>query len=156
MKTATVIGGGTGSFIVLSGLKKYDINLGVIVSMMDSGGSTGRLRDQLGVLPPGDLRQCLVALSDKSYLLGLYLFYNKKTKESKECKTYFNKFLSEKIYISKIKNEFSDTNDFTPRFNYLVHHIFTSVTDNGNLKYLPKKEILNVAKEYSKEETSND
>jgi len=77
MKTATVIGGGTGSFIVLSGLKKYDINLGVIVSMMDSGGSTGRLRDQLGVLPPGDLRQCLVALSDKSYLwrkLFLYRF----------------------------------------------------------------------------------
>jgi uncharacterized cofD-like protein len=77
MKTVTVIGGGTGTFIVLSGLKKYPVNLGVIVSMMDSGGSTGRLRDQLGVLPPGDLRQCLVALSDAPLLwrkLFLYRF----------------------------------------------------------------------------------
>lgn len=57
------IGGGTGSFVVLSGLKKYPINLISLVTMMDSGGSTGRLRDQLGVLPPGDLRQALVALS---------------------------------------------------------------------------------------------
>lgn len=77
MKKITVIGGGTGTFIVLSGLKKYPIDLGVIVTMMDSGGSTGRLRDQLGVLPPGDLRQCLVALSDAPVLwrkLFLYRF----------------------------------------------------------------------------------
>lgn len=64
MKKVTVIGGGTGTFVVLSGLKSYPLDLGVIVTMMDSGGSTGRLRDQLGVLPPGDLRQCLVALSE--------------------------------------------------------------------------------------------
>ena len=61
-----VIGGGTGSFTVLSGLKKYPLNISAIISMMDSGGSTGRLRDQLGVLPPGDIRQALVALSDSS------------------------------------------------------------------------------------------
>ncbi len=58
------VGGGTGTFVVLSGLKDYPLNLSSIVTMMDSGGSTGRLRDQLGVLPPGDLRQALVALSD--------------------------------------------------------------------------------------------
>lgn len=64
-KTSIVtIGGGTGSFVVLSGLKNYDFDLTAIVSMMDSGGSTGKLRDQLGVLPPGDLRQALVALSE--------------------------------------------------------------------------------------------
>lgn len=77
MKKVVVIGGGTGTFIVLSGLKKYPVDLSVIVSMMDSGGSTGRLRDQLGVLPPGDLRQCLVALSEASDLwrkLFLYRF----------------------------------------------------------------------------------
>jgi uncharacterized cofD-like protein len=79
MKKITVIGGGTGTFVVLSGLKKNDYDLGVIVTMMDSGGSTGRLRDQLGVLPPGDLRQCLVALSDAPELwrkLFLYRFEN--------------------------------------------------------------------------------
>lgn len=79
MKKVTVIGGGTGTFVVLSGLKKEELDLGVIVSMMDSGGSTGRLRDQLGVLPPGDLRQCLVALSEAPELwrkLFLYRFEN--------------------------------------------------------------------------------
>jgi len=77
MKKITVIGGGTGTYVILSGLKNYSIDLGVIVTMMDSGGSTGRLRDQLGVLPPGDLRQCLVALSEASLLwrkLFLYRF----------------------------------------------------------------------------------
>lgn len=77
MKKITVLGGGTGTFVVLSGLKNLPLDLAVIVSMMDSGGSTGRLRDQLGVLPPGDLRQCLVALSDAPALwrkLFLYRF----------------------------------------------------------------------------------
>lgn len=59
-----VIGGGTGSYVVLSGLKNEDVQISSIVTMMDTGGSTGRLRDQLGVLPPGDVRQALVALSD--------------------------------------------------------------------------------------------
>ncbi len=62
-KKVAVIGGGTGSFVVLSGLRDYNLKLTSLVTMMDSGGSTGRLRDQLGVLPPGDLRQALVAMS---------------------------------------------------------------------------------------------
>jgi uncharacterized cofD-like protein len=77
MKKITVIGGGTGTFVVLSGLKKYPLDLAAIVSMMDSGGSTGRLRDQLEVLPPGDFRQCLLALSEAPTLwrkLFLYRF----------------------------------------------------------------------------------
>src|SRR5690606_4001290 len=79
MKKITVLGGGTGTYVVLSGLKKHKLDLAAIVSMMDSGGSTGRLRDQLGVLPPGDLRQCLVALSEAPELwrkLFLYRFEN--------------------------------------------------------------------------------
>ncbi len=79
MKEITVVGGGTGTYVVLSGLKSHRLNLGVIVSMMDSGGSTGRLRDQLGVLPPGDLRQALLALSEASLVwrkLFLYRFEN--------------------------------------------------------------------------------
>jgi uncharacterized cofD-like protein len=59
-----VIGGGTGSFTVLSELKKYSSNITALVNMADDGGSTGQLRDEYGVLPPGDIRQCLVALSD--------------------------------------------------------------------------------------------
>ena len=69
IKNIVVIGGGTGTFTVLSGLKKYQYNLTAIVSMADDGGSTGRLRDELGVLPPGDIRQCLVALSEADLIL---------------------------------------------------------------------------------------
>ncbi len=75
MKKVVVIGGGTGNFTVLSGLKKYNIDLSAIVSMADDGGSTGILRDELGVLPPGDVRQCLVALSDSSRLMRSLMNY---------------------------------------------------------------------------------
>lgn len=61
-----VIGGGTGSFTLLSGLKRYAEDITALVSMVDDGGSTGQLRDEYGVLPPGDARQCLVALSESS------------------------------------------------------------------------------------------
>jgi len=62
-KKVVVLGGGTGNFTVLTGLKKHPLDLAAIVAMADDGGSTGMLRDELGVLPPGDIRQCLVALS---------------------------------------------------------------------------------------------
>ncbi|MGH7234126.1 MAG: gluconeogenesis factor YvcK family protein [Candidatus Saccharimonadales bacterium] len=59
-----LIGGGTGSFTLLGQLKKWTPNITAIVNMSDDGGSSGILRDELGVLPPGDIRQCLVALSN--------------------------------------------------------------------------------------------
>ena len=61
--SVVVIGGGTGSFVLLSGLKHYTSRLTAVVNMADDGSSTGVLRDELGVLPPGDVRRCLVALS---------------------------------------------------------------------------------------------
>lgn len=65
MKNIVTIGGGTGSYTTLSGLKNLpDISITALVSMADDGGSTGILMDELGVLPPGDVRQCLVALSE--------------------------------------------------------------------------------------------
>ena len=67
-----VIGGGTGSFTMLSSLKKYTSQIAAIVSMADDGGSTGVLRDELGALPPGDVRQCLVALSDSPKVRDLF------------------------------------------------------------------------------------
>lgn len=69
LKKVVVIGGGTGTFTVLSGLKAYPLDLAAIVTMADDGGSTGKLRDEFGVLPPGDIRQCLVALSDAPIVL---------------------------------------------------------------------------------------
>ena len=61
-----VIGGGTGSYTLLSDLKHATNEITALVTMADDGGSTGVLRDQYGVLPPGDVRQCLVALSNSS------------------------------------------------------------------------------------------
>jgi uncharacterized cofD-like protein len=58
------IGGGSGQFALLSGLRDIeDIEITSVVSMVDSGGSTGRLRDELGILPPGDVLKCILALS---------------------------------------------------------------------------------------------
>lgn len=67
-----VIGGGTGSFTILSALKNYTKQIVAIVNMVDDGGSTGVLRDELGTLPPGDVRQCLVALSDSAKIRDLF------------------------------------------------------------------------------------
>ncbi|MBF5058523.1 gluconeogenesis factor YvcK family protein [Candidatus Neptunochlamydia vexilliferae] len=75
MKKVVVMGGGTGNFTVLRGLKSHDVDISAIVSMADDGGSTGILRDELGVLPPGDVRQCLVALSDSSRLMRSVMNY---------------------------------------------------------------------------------
>lgn len=102
MKKITVIGGGTGTFVVLTGLKSYPVDLSVIVSMMDSGGSTGRLRDQLGVLPPGDLRQCLVALSDAP-LLWRKLFLYRFEKGDLAGHNFGNLFLSA---LEKVSNNY--------------------------------------------------
>lgn len=67
-----VIGGGTGSFTLLSALKNHTKQLAAIVNMVDDGGSSGVLRDELGALPPGDVRQCLVALSDSPKIRSLF------------------------------------------------------------------------------------
>lgn len=70
------IGGGTGAFVVLSGLRKFDnVNLTAIVSSADDGGSTGRLRDAYGILPPGDARQALVALAEEDTMLRTLFTY---------------------------------------------------------------------------------
>jgi uncharacterized cofD-like protein len=62
----TVLGGGTGNYTLLTGLKKLEnVELSAIVSIADNGGSSGTLRDELGVLPPGDIRQCFAALADE-------------------------------------------------------------------------------------------
>lgn len=66
------IGGGTGSATVLTELKHASSDITAIVNMSDDGGSSGILRRQLGVMPPGDVRQCLVALSSEGNLKDLF------------------------------------------------------------------------------------
>jgi uncharacterized cofD-like protein len=70
-----VIGGGHGLSTLLSGLKEYTYNLTAIVTVADDGGSSGRLRLSMGILPPGDIRNCLAALSDDEALIGQLFQY---------------------------------------------------------------------------------
>lgn len=66
-----VIGGGTGTFVTLQGLKRHQVDLTAIVTMADSGGSNKRIRDEFGLLPTSDIRQCFVALADENGGVGL-------------------------------------------------------------------------------------
>jgi uncharacterized cofD-like protein len=68
MEKIVVIGGGTGSSVVLEGLKKYDdLDITAIVNMTDDGGSNAVMRDEFGILPLSDLRKCIIALSNEDY-----------------------------------------------------------------------------------------
>ncbi len=97
-----VIGGGTGSFTLLQALKNHTSQLTALVNMADDGGSTGILRDELGVLPPGDVRQCLVALSESSELRDLFDY--RFEQGSLAGHSFGNLFLSA---LEKITNDFS-------------------------------------------------
>ena len=76
------VGGGTGLSVLLSGLKEYSSNITAIVTVADDGGSSGRLRQQFDILPPGDIRNCLVALADAPALMrDLFQFRFDKSSE---------------------------------------------------------------------------
>lgn len=64
------IGGGTGLSVVLTGLKEFSRDITAVVSMADDGGSSGKLRQELGINPPGDVRKCLIALADEEPLMS--------------------------------------------------------------------------------------
>lgn len=98
-----VIGGGTGSFTLLSGLKTYVRDITALVNMADDGGSTGILVDELGVLPPGDVRQCLVALSETSKARDLFSF--RFSEGSLKGHSFGNLFLSA---VEKMTDSFSE------------------------------------------------
>ena len=70
-----VIGGGTGLSTLLRGLKEYTYNITAVVTVADDGGSSGRLRREIGILPPGDIRNCLASLSNDEALLSQLFQY---------------------------------------------------------------------------------
>ena len=75
MNEITVIGGGTGLSTMLRGLKYYTSNITAIVTVGDDGGGSGDLRDDLGMLPPGDIRNCILALADTEPIMEDLLQY---------------------------------------------------------------------------------
>ena len=89
-----VIGGGTGLSVLLRGLKEHTDNLSAIVTVGDDGGSSGRLRRELGVLPPGDFRNCIVAMSDSEPLVTQLFQYRFDQGEGLEGHSFGNLFIA--------------------------------------------------------------
>ena len=89
-----VVGGGTGLSTMLRGLKKYTTNITAIVTVADDGGSSGVLRNQLGMLPPGDIRNCLVALADRESLLEELFQYRFQEGEGLSGHSFGNLFIA--------------------------------------------------------------
>src|SRR5438105_6874367 len=88
------IGGGTGLSTLLRGLKEYTDHLTAIVTVADDGGSSGRLRQELGILPPGDFRQCLVALADVEPLMTRLFQYRFTEGQGLEGHSFGNLFIA--------------------------------------------------------------
>ncbi|MCA1992700.1 MAG: YvcK family protein [Coleofasciculus sp. S288] len=89
-----VVGGGTGLSTLLRGLKVYSANITAIVTVADDGGSSGRLRQEFGVLPPGDIRNCLAALADQEKLLTELFQYRFRTGNGLIGHSFGNLFLT--------------------------------------------------------------
>ncbi len=94
MKKVVVIGGGTGVFTVLTGLKNYPFHLSAIITTADDGGSSGVLREEFGILPPGDIRRALVALSSDSPILANLFNYRFENGKGLKGHSFGNLFLT--------------------------------------------------------------
>lgn len=90
----TVIGGGHGLSVLLRGIKKETTNVTAVVTVADDGGSSGRLREDLGIIPPGDLRNCLVALADTEPLMERLFQYRFEGKSALAGHSFGNLFLA--------------------------------------------------------------
>lgn len=88
------VGGGTGLSMLLKGVKNITNNITAIVTVGDDGGSSGRLREEMGVLPPGDIRNCIAALADDEDLVTKLFQYRFKTGEGLEGHSFGNLFLT--------------------------------------------------------------
>jgi uncharacterized cofD-like protein len=128
-KKVVVIGGGTGTFVSLFGLKQYPVDLSAIITMTDSGGSSGKLRDQYGVLPPGDIRQALIALSDSDRIwreLFLYRFENGDFKGH----NFGNVFLT---VLEKLTNNFEKSIELAEEILKTKGQVIPVTLENGHI-----------------------
>lgn len=88
------IGGGTGLSMLLKGIKHITNNITAVVTVGDDGGSSGRLREDMGILPPGDIRNCIAALADDEDLITKLFQYRFKSGEGLEGHSFGNLFLT--------------------------------------------------------------
>jgi len=94
------IGGGHGLSNLLLGLKEYTSNITAIVTVADSGGSSGRLREEFNIVAPGDIRNCLVALADSSALMGDLFQFRFSTNSQLQGHNFGNLFLTAMVQLT--------------------------------------------------------
>lgn len=137
-----MIGGGTGSFTLLKELKHYVNDITALVSMADNGGSTGQLRDEYGVLPPGDIRQCLVALSNSSQIMR-DLFNFRFEDGSIGGHSFGNLFLSA---VEKMTNNFAEAVELASTILSITGRVVPITLDNTHL-LMSNGETLSIGEE---------
>jgi len=121
---------------MLTGLKRYVNDLTAIVSMVDDGGSTGELRDELGVLPPGDVRQCLVALSRSSDVVRELFNYRFDDDGSLSGHSFGNLFLTA---LEKLTGSFSDAVETAGQVLDIQGRVLPATLSDVRLQYRDKE-----------------
>lgn len=130
MKKIVFIGGGTGLSTILSGIKKYPYDISAIVAMTDDGFSTGRLRKDFNTLPPGDLRKCLIALSDNSKLLTQVFNYRFRKSKGLSGHSLGNLLI---LSLEKITGSFANAITEASKILSIRGNVIPSTLDNINL-----------------------
>lgn len=121
------IGGGTGLSTLLRGLKEYTGNLTAIVTVADDGGSSGRLRREMGVLPPGDFRNCIAALADVEPLMTKLFQYRFSEGSGLEGHSFGNLFI---VAMSGVTGNFEQAIQESSRVLAVRGHILPSTLAN--------------------------
>ena len=129
------IGGGTGLSVLLRGLKAYTDNLTAIITVADDGGSSGRLRRELGVLPPGDFRNCLVAMSESESLLTDLFQYRFEQGDGLKGHSFGNLFI---VAMNSVTNSFEQALSESSRVLAVHGQIVPATVANLSLSALLK------------------
>ncbi len=125
------IGGGTGLSTLLRGLKRCSADLAAIVTVTDDGGSSGRLRDEFGVLPPGDIRNCLIALSEDENLMSRLFRYRFTSEGGLHDHSFGNLFLTA---MAGITGDFAEAVRLTSEVLAIKGVIYPSTNSNVTLR----------------------
>jgi uncharacterized cofD-like protein len=130
-KKIVVIGGGTGTYTALVGLKKYSVDLTAVVSMADDGGSTKQLREEFGVLPPGSVRPALVALSQAPQAIAnLFQFRFQEGNNGLSGHNFGNLFLTA---LAKQSGSFEQAIEEAGKILHIKGRVIPSTLDNCKL-----------------------
>jgi len=125
------IGGGTGLSTLLRGLKKRWADLSVIVTVTDDGGSSGRLREELGVLPPGDIRNCMIALSEDEHLMSRLFRFRFNSDGGLHNHSFGNLFLTA---MAEVTGDFVEAVRLTSEVLAIKGVIYPSTNSNVSLR----------------------